>query len=64
MDGSTDAAEDAKVAGIVEQVRADLQFGDSADTERELTQRLEDANIELSPDEIARLVAQIENDPF
>lgn len=64
MDGSTDAGDDAKVAGIVDQVRADLKFGDSADTERVLIQRLEDANIELSPDEISRLVDQIDNDPF
>jgi hypothetical protein len=64
MDGSSDAAEDAKVAGIVEQVRADLKFGDSADTEPLLTQRLEEAGIELPPDEISRLVAEIENDPF
>ena len=64
MDGSSDAAEEAKVAGIVEQVRADLKFGDSAGTEPLLTQRLEEAGIELPPDEISRLVLEIENDPF
>ncbi len=59
MHGSTDATDEAKVAGIVEQVRADVRSRDSEDSELLLTQRLDETGIRLPPEEIARLVAEI-----
>jgi hypothetical protein len=63
MHGSTEATDESKVAGIVEQVRSDVQLRPSEDTELLLTQRLDETGIRLPPEEIARLVDEIRNGP-
>ncbi|WP_089913403.1 hypothetical protein [Leifsonia sp. 21MFCrub1.1] len=63
MHGSTDASDDAKVAGIVEQVRADMQLRSQEDSEKMLKQRLDETGIQLPPEEVSRLVQQIQNGP-
>ncbi|MFP3464382.1 hypothetical protein [Leifsonia sp. SIMBA_070] len=63
MHGSADATDESKVAGIVEQVRADMQLRGSEDSERLLKQRLADAGIQLPQEEISRLVQEIQNGP-
>ena len=63
MHGSTEASDDSKVAGIVEQVRADVQLGDSEDPEPLLRERLGQTGIELSDERIAELVRDIRNGP-
>lgn len=63
MQGSTDATDESKVAGIVEQVRADMQLRGSEDSERLLKQRLEEAGIQLPQEEVSRLVHEVQNGP-
>jgi len=63
MHGSTEASDDSKVAGIVEQVRADMQLRGSEDGERLLKQRLDETGIQLPQEEITRLVQEIQNGP-
>ncbi|GAA2058301.1 hypothetical protein GCM10009820_20250 [Leifsonia soli] len=63
MHGSTDASDDAKVAGIVEQVRADMQLRSQEDSEKTLKQRLDESGIQLPPEEVSRLVQEIQNGP-
>jgi hypothetical protein len=63
MHGSTDASDDAKVAGIVEQVRADMQLRSQEDSEKMLKQRLDESGIQLPPEEVSRLVQEIQNGP-
>ena len=63
MQGATDASDQSKVAGIVEQVRADMQLRGSEDSERLLKQRLSETGIELPQEEISRLVQEIQNGP-
>lgn len=63
MHGSADASDEAKVAGIVEQVRADMQLRGQEDSERLLKQRLDEAGLQLPQEEISRLVADIQSGP-
>ncbi len=63
MDGSTEAGDDVKVAGIVEQLRADMQLRPQEDSERLLRQRLEDAGIVLDDAEISRIARDVQNGP-
>ena len=63
MDGSTDAGADVKVAGIVEQLRADMQLRPQEDSERLLRQRLDDAGIVLDDAEISRIARDVQNGP-
>lgn len=63
MDGSTEAGDDVKVAGIVEQVRADMQLRGSEESEVLLKQRLDDAGIQLSQERISQLVSEVQNGP-
>jgi len=59
MDGSMEAGRDEKIAGIVEQVRADLRLRPSEDGHPLLRQRLTDAGLELDDAEIARIVRDL-----
>lgn len=63
MHGSTEAGDDEKVAGIVEQVRADSQLREGEDVEPLLRQRLDETGIRLSEEEIARHLDDIRNGP-
>ena len=63
MDGSTEARDDLKVAGIVEQMRADMQLRPLEDSERTLRQRLNDAGIQLDDAEISRIARDVQNGP-
>lgn len=63
MDGSTEAGVDVKVAGIVEQLRADMQLRPQEDSERLLRQRLTDAGIQLDDAEISRIARDVQNGP-
>lgn len=63
MDGSTEAGRDKKVAGIVEQVRADAALRDSEDVERLLRQRFDETGVEVSDEEFAGYVEDIRNGP-
>ena len=60
MDGSTDAGRDSKVAGIVEQVRGDMQLRPTEESQRLLKQRLDDAGIEVSDDELTALTQEVQ----
>ncbi|MDN4598348.1 hypothetical protein [Leifsonia virtsii] len=61
MDGSLDAGHDEKVAGVVEQVRADAQLRDSEEVAQLLRQRLDETGLQVSDDEFARHVDDIRN---
>lgn len=63
MDGSTEAGDDVKVAGIVEQLRADMQLRPQEDSERLLRERLDDAGIVLDDAEISRIARDVQNGP-
>lgn len=63
MDGSTGAGRGEKVAGIVEQLRADMQLLPLEDSERALRQRLDDAGIPLSDEEISRIARDVQSGP-
>jgi len=63
MHGSTEAGHDEKVAGVVEQVRADSQQRDSEETERLLRQRFDETGLEVSEEDIARHLEDIRNGP-
>jgi hypothetical protein len=63
MDGSTEAEDDQKVRGIVDQLAADLQLRPQEDSERLLRQRLDDAGIVLDDAEISRIVTSIHQGP-
>lgn len=63
MDGGMEAGRGAKVAGIVEQVRADMQLRPREDSERLLRQRLDDAGLRLSDEEISRIAGNVQSGP-
>jgi hypothetical protein len=63
MDGSNEAGSQAKVAGIVEQMRGDMQLRPREDSEKLLRQRLSDAGIELDDAEISRIAQDVQNGP-
>jgi hypothetical protein len=63
MDGSLEAGRGEKIAGIVEQMRADMQLRPREDSERLLRQRLDDAGIQLSDEEISRIAADVQSGP-
>jgi len=63
MDGSTEAGRGEKVAGIVEQLRADMQLLPLEDSERALRQRLDEAGIALSDEEISRIARDVQSGP-
>lgn len=60
MNGSTEASDDQKVRGIVEQLTADLQLLPHEDSERLLRQRLQDAGITLDDAEISRIAREVQ----
>ncbi len=59
MDGSTEATHEDRLAGVVQQVRADLQLRPEEDREELLRQRLTDVGIELDDAEFARIVGEL-----
>jgi hypothetical protein len=59
MDGSTEASHEDRLAGVVQQVRADLQLRPEEDGEALLRQRLTDVGIELDEAEFARIVGEL-----
>ncbi|MFF2052826.1 hypothetical protein ACFVU2_14585 [Leifsonia sp. NPDC058194] len=63
MDGSNEAGTAEKVAGIVEQIRADMQLRPREDSEKVLRQRLEDAGLHLDDAEISRIAAEVQSGP-
>lgn len=63
MDGSMEAGRREKIAGIVEQLRADMQLRPREDSERLLRQRLDDAGIQLSDKEISRIAGDVQSGP-
>ncbi|ANF32834.1 hypothetical protein A0130_15260 [Leifsonia xyli] len=63
MHGSTEATDESKVAGIVEQVRADAQLRPQEDAERLLRQRFDEAGLQVSDEEISRHAHGIQNGP-
>lgn len=63
MDGSMEAGRGEKIAGIVEQLRADMQLRPREDSERLLRQRLDDADIRLSDEEISRIAGDVQSGP-
>ena len=63
MNGSTEATDESKVAGIVEQVRADVQLRRQEDAEQLLRQRFGEAGLQVSDEEISRHVQDIQNGP-
>ena len=63
MDGSLEAGRGEKIAGIVEQMRADMQLLPLEDSERALRQRLDEAGIQLTDEEISRIAKDVQNGP-
>lgn len=63
MDGSTDAGRGERISGIIEQMRADLQLRPLEGSERALRQRLDDAGIQLSDEEISRIARDVQSGP-
>jgi|GEM_PF-1450171 len=61
MDGSTDAGRDEKIAGVVEQVRADAQLRDSEDVAQLLRQRFDETGLQVSDEEFGRHLDGIRN---
>jgi len=57
--GHNAATDDQRLAGILAQVRADLQLGHSNDSRELLTQRLHDAAIELSDEDFDAALASL-----
>lgn len=60
-DGHDDANFSEKLAGIVNQVKADIQLGHEGDARTLLEQRLADAGFELTDAEIDSVHAEIES---
>lgn len=63
MDGAGEAGRDEKIAGIVEQLRADMQQRPLEDSQRVLRGRLDDAGLQLSDAEIDRIAADVQSGP-
>lgn len=63
MDGGVQADRDARIAGIVEQMRADMQLLPLEDSERVLRQRLGDSGIDASDEEISRIARDVQGGP-
>jgi hypothetical protein len=60
-DGHNDASDEARLAGLVQQVRADYLLGTTTDAELMLRTRLRDAGIELDDAHFDKLVAEVTN---
>ena len=58
-DGALEATDAERIAGIVEQVRADLVLGMQFDGEGLLRRRLDDAAVVVSDDQFVALLAQV-----
>jgi hypothetical protein len=58
-EGALEATDDERIAGIVEQVRADLEIGTQSDAAGLLHQRLDDAAVVVTENQFARLLAQV-----
>ena len=57
------ASDEAKIAGIADQVKADIQVGHvDDDVSAVLQQRLIDAGLEVRPEKVEELASDIEND--
>ena len=61
-EGSGDASGLERIAGIVEQVRADVALGTVHDVDAELRKRLADAGIEVGEEELATIRATLNSD--
>lgn len=57
--GAADATDDAKLDGIIEQVRGDIAVGNVADTAEVLRQRLEDAGLHIDDVDFAELLERL-----
>ncbi|WP_374007829.1 hypothetical protein [Leifsonia sp. LS-T14] len=63
MHGSTDASDESKIAGIVEQVRVDMQLPRSETTEMMLRERFDASGLQVSEDDLALWAADIDDGP-
>ncbi|MEN2739442.1 hypothetical protein ABCS02_16740 [Microbacterium sp. X-17] len=63
MDGGVQADREARIAGIVEQMRADMQLLPLEDSERVLRQRLGDSGIDATDEEISRIARDVQGGP-
>jgi hypothetical protein len=59
QDGAREATDDERIAGIVDQVRADILLGTQSDVISLLRQRLDDAAVVVTDDQFVRLLAQV-----
>lgn len=59
QDGAGEATDDERIAGIVDQVRADILLGTQSDVISLLRQRLDDASVVVTDDQFVRLLARI-----
>jgi hypothetical protein len=57
--GHNTATPDEKIAGIVEQMRGDIDQGNVTDAREALRQRLADADIELSETEFEGILSKL-----
>jgi hypothetical protein len=58
-DGALEATDDERIAGIIEQVRADILLGTQIDAESLLRERLADAAIAVTDDQFVSLLADV-----
>ncbi|KZE93860.1 hypothetical protein AVP42_01480 [Agromyces sp. NDB4Y10] len=56
-DGATEASRSEQIRGILVQVREDMRMGHAHDEQALLRQRLEEAGIAVSDDEIERYIS-------
>jgi len=56
-DGHDDSTNSARIDGVVEQTRADLDQGHVTDFESALRQRFADAGLTVNDDELQRILA-------
>lgn len=56
-DGAGEATEQARIDGILEQLRADLQLGHVSDPRATLATRLHEAGIEVDADDLDGMLA-------
>lgn len=59
-DGATDATDDAKLAGLADQMREDIRAGNVHDVASVLRTRLDDAGLQVDEDRFARLLDDIQ----
>lgn len=59
-DGAQDATDEAKLAGLADQIREDIRAGNGHDVASVLRTRLDDAGIQVDQDRFDRLLRDVQ----